>query len=475
MKIKNVDQQNNAVNFTVEVDKSSWQEKVKKYFNQIAKNIKIEGFRPGKAPLSILEKRINKNEVYQKAINDSINETLPKLEESKEFESNTLELLERPMVDVKEVNDDALTLVFTYEVMPIISIKPYNKLDIDWSQREIVKKEEVQKDLERILEWNKKRTDVKDRALKANDLADINFVGSIDGKEFPGGKADNYLLKIGSKQFIDNFEDQLIGMNIGDEKTITVKFPANYHNKSFANKEAQFKVTLNGIKVEEKAKLNDEFAASLNFENVSTLKDLEKFVENQLQQKNDSIFKSKIQKDLLLKLVELVEASYIPQGLLNDEIRRIQNIFLKELKDQKTTVDKYIKDNNLDKDKIQAVFEKDAMNSIKYAFAIEQISKDNNLEVTDDEFDNYVKKVAQLYNLPFETIKSKLIENEELIKQDLLNDKIMDHIIKVNIESNPVKLTKSTTKKTTTTSTSTKSTKPATKKSTTAKSKEKTK
>lgn len=444
MKIKNVNQQNNAVSFTVEVDKSNWQEKTKKYFNQIAKSIKIEGFRPGKAPLAIIEKRINKNEIYQKAVNDSINEILPKLEESNEFESITLELLEKPMVNVDEVNDEKLILTFAYEIMPIINIKPYDKLDIDWSQRQLVTKDEIQKDLEKILKWNKKRVDVKDRSLKLGDLADINFIGSIDGKEFTGGKADNYLLKIGSKQFIDNFEDQLIGMNIRDEKNITVKFPANYHNKSFANKEAQFKVILNGIKIEEEAKLNDEFASSLKLENVSTLNDLEKYVEKQLQQKNDSIFKDKIQKDLLLKLIELVEVSYIPQGLLNDEIKRIQNIFLKELKDQKTTVDKYIKDNNLDKNKIQQVFEKDAINSIKYAFAIEKISKNNNLEITDEEFNDYIKKIAQLYNLPFETIKSKLIESEELIKQDLLNDKVVNHIIKVNTESNLSKTTSST-------------------------------
>lgn len=444
MKIKNVNQQNNAVSFTVEVDKSNWQEKTKKYFNQIAKSIKIEGFRPGKAPLAIIEKRINKNEIYQKAVNDSINEILPKLEESNEFESITLELLEKPMVNVDEVNDEKLILTFAYEIMPIINIKPYDKLDIDWSQRQLVTKDEIQKDLEKILKWNKKHVDVKDRSLKLGDLADINFIGSIDGKEFTGGKADNYLLKIGSKQFIDNFEDQLIGMNIGDEKIITVKFPANYHNKSFVNKEAQFKVILNGIKIEEEAKLNDEFAVSLKLENVSTLSELEKYVEKQLQQKNDSIFKDKIQKDLLLKLIELVEVSYIPQGLLNDEIKRIQNIFLKELKDQKTTVDKYIKDNNLDKNKIQQVFEKDAINSIKYAFAIEKISKNNNLEITDEEFNDYIKKIAQLYNLPFETIKSKLIESEELIKQDLLNDKVVNHIIKVNTESNLSKTTSST-------------------------------
>lgn len=432
MKIKSVDQQNNAVNFIIEVDKVNWQEKVKKYFNQIAKSIKIEGFRHGKAPLSLVEKRINKGEVYQKAINESINEVLPKLEESKEFESIIVELLEKPMVDVKEFDDNKLVLNFTYEVMPWVKLKPYDSLDLNWSDRQIVKKEEVQKDIERIREWNKKRIDVKGRALKKDDLADINFVGSIDGKEFPGGKADNYILKIGSKQFIDNFEDQLIGMNIGDTKTISVKFPEKYHNDSFANKQAEFKVTLNAIQTEEQAKLDDEFAKSLNFGNFATLEDLEKYIEKQLQQKNDSIFKDKYQKDILLKIVELVETGYIPEGLLNDEIIRIENIFMNELKKQNLTLDKYIKENNLDKEKVKEVIKNDAINSIKYAFAIEKISKDEGLEITDSEYKEYLQKVSQLYNVPVETVEAQFKQNEDLIKQDLLNNKILDHIISVN-------------------------------------------
>lgn len=442
MKITNVDQQKNAVIFTVEVDKNLWQKSFKKAMADAAKNIRIEGFRPGKTPLNLVEKRINRGDVYQKAANNTINEVLINLEESPEFKNDKYELLDRPSVDIKNVNDDELTLSFSYDIMPKVTIKDYSQLELNWDKHKVVEDKDVDHEANAWLQSSKKLLDVTDRSLAKDDIAIIDFVGSIDGVEFLGGKGENFSLKIGSKQFIDNFEDQLIGMNINDSKTITVKFPKDYHAKEYANKKADFKVDLKAIKKEDDTKLDDDFVKSLNLDDVKTVKEFKDYIKKHLQERNNSILKTDIQKDLLLKLIELVELDYIPKGLLFDEKRRIEQIFMNRLKEQKTNFNKYLKDNNLKVEDVNKVIEQDAINSIKYALAIEKIADDNKLNITDEDYKSYAGKLAKLYNLALEDVLDKMKANEEWIKEDLLNDRVIDHIIAVNVKNLPAKSSK---------------------------------
>ncbi len=442
MKITNVDQQKNAVIFTVEVDKNLWQKSFKKVMTDAAKNIRIEGFRPGKTPLNLVEKRINRGDVYQKAANNTINEVLINVEESPEFKSDKYELLDRPSVDIKNVNDDELTLLFSYDIMPKVTIKDYSKLKLNWDKHKVVEDKDVDNEANAWLQSSKKLLDVTDRSLAKDDIAIIDFVGSIDGVEFLGGKGENFSLKIGSKQFIDNFEDQLIGMNINDSKTITVKFPKDYHAKEYANKKADFKVDLKAIKKENDIKLDDDFVKSLNLDDVKTVKEFKDYIKKHLQERNNSILKTDIQKDLLMKLIELVELDYIPKSLLIDEKRRIEQIFMNRLKEQKTNFNKYLKDNNLKVEDVNNVIEQDAINSIKYALAIEKIADDNKLNITDEDYKEYASKLAKLYNLTLEDVLDKMKANEEWIREDLLNDRVIDHIIAVNVKNLPAKSVK---------------------------------
>ena len=243
MKITNINPEAKRVVFTIEIDKLIWQQNLKKALMNKSKSIKVEGFRPGKAPLSVVEKRINKAEVYQTAVNQVIQKTLPVFEETAEFNDDKHELIERPSVDIKTVDDNQLVLTFNYDIMPKITLGDYTNLPLNWKDHKVITEEDVNNELKTWLLMSKKFTDITDRAIKKDDIAVIDFVGYIDGKEFLGGKGENYNLKIGAKQFIDNFEDQLIGLNIGDEKLVKVKFPKDYHAKEYANKPAEFKVT----------------------------------------------------------------------------------------------------------------------------------------------------------------------------------------------------------------------------------------
>lgn len=441
MKITNISQEAHKVAFTIEIDKLIWQQNFKKVLLNKAKNIKIEGFRPGKAPLNLVEKRINKGEVYQTAINQVIQKTLPVFEETPEFNNDKHELIERPSVDIKTVDDNELVLTFSYDIMPEVTLGDYTNLPLNWKDHKTITEEDVDSELKTWLLMSKKFTDITDRAIKKDDIAVIDFVGSIDGKEFLGGKGENYNLKIGAKQFIDNFEDQLIGANIGEEKLVKVKFPKDYHAKEYANKPAEFKVTIKGIKEEFQPKLDNEFVASLEIPNVKTVDELKKHLLVHLQKREDANFKNIIQKEFILKFIDLVKVEYIPENLLQDEKVRIQQILFNNLKKEKLDFNQYLKNNNMSQADYENLITVDANNAIKYAFGIEKIAEDNNIEFTDKDYDEYLADLAKLYNLKASDIRIRLQSQEELIKEDMLNNKVLDYIIEANLK-NPKNFTK---------------------------------
>lgn len=442
MKVSKIDNKENQVIFKIEVDSNLWENNFKKTMENAAKNVRIEGFRQGKAPIKLAEKYINKNNVYEKSINKTINESIPKFEESNEFKNVTDELLEKPVVNVDKVTEKELLLSLTYDKMPKIKLKDYKKIDLDWSKLKFPSNDDVEKEIKLLLDQNKKLNKIVDRSLKNNDVATIDFVGKIDGKEFLGGKGEGYNLKIGSKSFIDNFEDQMIGMNINDVKIVKVTFPKDYGAKEYAGKSAEFTVTLKAISEEQENTLNDEFVKSLKIKNVNNVKELKEYLAKSLKNRALYEFRNIYQKQLLIKISELVEPSYIPQGLLHEEQTRMKNIFINNLQKQKVSLDQYLKKTKLKLESLDHTLNEDAKRSIMYAFAIEQIAKENKIEVQDSDFEEYISYVASVYNLPISDIKNQVESKKEYISQDLLNEKVLNFIIDANKEN--FKSTKST-------------------------------
>lgn len=441
MKITNINPEAKRVVFTIEIDKLIWQQNLKKALMNKAKSIRVEGFRPGKAPLSVVEKRINKAEVYQTAVNQVIQKTLPVFEETAEFNNDKHELIERPSVDIKTVDDNQLVLTFNYDIMPKITLGDYTNLPLNWKDHKVITEEDVNNELKTWLLMSKKFTDITDRVIKKDDIAVIDFVGYIDGKEFLGGKGENYNLKIGAKQFIDNFEDQLIGLNVGDEKLVKVKFPKDYHAKEYANKPAEFKVTIKAIKEEFQPKLDNDFVESLKIEDVKTVDELKKYLLVNLQKREDANFKNAIQKDFILKFIDIVDVEYIPENLLQDEKARIQQILFNNLKKEKIDFNQYLKNNNMTQESYENLITSDADRAIKYAFGIEKIAEDKNIEFTDKDYDDYVATLAKVYNYKISDLKLRLQPQEQMIKEDMLNSKVLDYIIEENLK-NPKNFTK---------------------------------
>ncbi|MDE5651772.1 MAG: trigger factor, partial [Ureaplasma sp.] len=260
-----------------------------------------------------------------------------------------------------------------------------------------------------------------------------------DGKEFMGGSAKDFTLKIGSKSFIDNFEEQMLGMKVGETRVINVTFPKDYQSKFHAGKPAEFTVTLNKIKLEEKYEKNDEFVSSLKIPNVSTMSELKEYLTDHFKKRNLSILKEQIKRDLSQKLVDNVELSFVPTYTYEDEKVRVRQILEKQAKDEKTTINKQLKEHNLSEDGLQKSIDKDALNSLKYVFAIEKIANSNSIEFTEEDYKNYLNQIATLYNVPLEEVEKRFSPNKQYIMEEMLNEKVVDFIIEQNIKSKSTK------------------------------------
>lgn len=265
----------NVVKVEIKVEADKFDAAIKKAYNKNKMRYNIQGFRKGKVPMAIVKKFYGVEVFYDDAINFIIEETYPAV-----LEENDIKPVDYPKVDVKEIGEGK-DFVYTAEitVFPEVKLGEYKGLEIEKKTYEVTE-EDIQKQLESMQERNS-RVEVKDGAIENGDIAVIDYEGFIDGKAFEGGTSQNYPLEIGSKSFIDNFEDQLVGLKAGDEKDIVVTFPEGYGKDDLNGKEATFKVKVNEVKFKELPALDDEFAKeATEFETIADVKaDIKKRLE----------------------------------------------------------------------------------------------------------------------------------------------------------------------------------------------------
>ena len=271
----------NEVKLEITVDAKVFEDGIKKVFNKNAKYIAIPGFRKGKAPLNIVEKFYGAEIFYE----DAFNEIVPEIY-SKALEDNKIDAVTRPEINVVQM-EKGKDLIFTATVAekPEVKLGKYKGVAVAKPEYKVTA-EDVENDLKAKQEQNSRMVSVSDRAVKAKDIAVIDFDGSVDGNHFEGGKAENYELEIGSGSFIPGFEDQVIGMKIDEEKDINVKFPEDYFSKELAGKDAVFAVKVHEIKVKELPKLDDEFAKDVS--EFDTIADYKKDLKAKKQKENNN-------------------------------------------------------------------------------------------------------------------------------------------------------------------------------------------
>ncbi|MBS9775547.1 MAG: trigger factor [Fusobacterium sp.] len=434
-----------AVEVKIFLDKDELTPILDKVVKHVAEKVEIPGFRKGKAPKETIISH-NKEHIQEDIANEVITIISHNKEHIQEDIANEVistkfgEIVEaeklQPIsyVAIKSMDlADTFEVVFDVDVYPEFEVAEYKGLSVEKGTFEI-SDEKVNEEIETLLNREAKLEEVTDEAykLEMGDTVDLAFEGFMDGVPFPGGKADSHELKLGSKTFIDNFEEQLVGYVKGQEGEITVNFPEEYHAKELAGKPAVFKVKINAIKKLSKPELNDEFAKSLSYESVEDLK--AKKAEEITKREND-----KIENDYVAKLVEEVAKNTtveIPRSMVKAEIEARMREMEYQLSSQGFKIDDYFKMMGADREAFMAQIAPSAEAKVKTDLVLDKIALKENIEVSEEEINEKMKEISKMYGMELEAMEAELKKNNNLenfktsVKFDARMKKTIDLIVK---------------------------------------------
>jgi trigger factor len=406
---------------TVEVDAEKVNEGLDAAFKKVVKNIAIPGFRKGKVPRVIFEKRFGVEALYQDALDILLPEAY-----AKAVEEAGIEPVDVPKIDIEQM-EKGKSLIFTAKVTvkPEVKLGQYKGLEVE-KMDATVTDEDVENELKRLQENYAELVVKEDGKVENGDTAVIDFEGFVDGEPFEGGKAENYSLEIGSGTFIPGFEDQLIGMQAGEEKEIEVTFPEEYHAKELAGKPATFKVKVHEIKEKRLPALDDEFAKDVDDE-VETLEQLKDKIRKRLEEMKKNEAEAALRDAVVEKAAENAEID-IPEVMVKNETDRMLREFDQRLQMQGLNLELYYQFSGQDEAALREQMKEDAEKRVRVALTIEAIAKAENIEVTEEEINEELEKMAKAYNLEVEKLK-ELLGNLDGVKEDLKWRKTIDFLV----------------------------------------------
>ena len=411
-------------------------------YNKNKGKIQIPGFRKGKAPRKMIEQMYGKEVFYEDAANELIESEYPNaVNECGE------DVVSSPKIDVEQL-EAGKDFIFTAEVAlkPPVKLGKYKgvevpKMDID------VTDEDVDAEIDKQRNTNARTVDVTDRAVAMNDIVTLDFEGFVDGKAFQGGKGTDYPLTIGSGAFIPGFEDQLVGFEIGKEGDVNVTFPEDYQAEDLAGKDATFKCTVKAIKAKELPELNDEFASDVS--EFDTLKEYKEDVKTKLVEKKTNEEKAKREDAVVKAVIEDAEME-LPEAMIDTQARQIVNDFAQRLQMQGMNMDQYLQYTGNTVDKMLEQVRPQAVERIQARLVLEAVAKEENITVSDDEFEDELKKMAEQYKMDLAKLKELMPESElKTMRDDMAVQKAADFLVE-NVKEGAAKKTaakKTTTKK----------------------------
>ena len=415
----------NELKLTFTVEAAKFDEAIQKVYKQSAKYFNIPGFRKGKAPYKIVEKYYGANIFYE----DAFNELVPEIYDE-EIKASKLEVVSRPKMDVVQM-EKGKDLIFTAIVStrPEVKLGKYKGIELKKVEYK-VEDGDIDHELEHMAEHNSRMVTVEDRAVKDGDTTTIDFEGFVDGVAFEGGKAEGHQLVIGSNTFIPGFEDQIIGMKIGEEKDINVKFPEEYFSKDLAGKDAVFHVKLHAISVKEMPKLDDEFAKDVS--EFDTLEELKKSIKERLEKDNADKAKAEMENAAIDAVIENTKLD-VPEGMIDLEIDEMIDNIDQRLQYQGMNLDTYLKMMGKTESQLREEFKPDAKKNVETRLILSQIVEDEKLKADEDYINAELTKLANQYKRDLEELKknenlteylSKASMNEQAVKFLLDNAKL---------------------------------------------------
>ena len=410
----------NKVKLTFSVDAARFEEGMQYSYNKNKGNIAVQGFRKGKAPRKLIEAQYGKAVFYD----DAINFVMPEAYETAVKENN-LDVVSRPEIDVTAIDENGVSFTAEVYTKPEVKLGEYKGLKYTKMDEEPTD-EEIDAELKKEQEKNARIVTVTDRPVQNGDIATIDFKGFMDGEAFEGGEGKDFDLEIGSHSFIDTFEDQLVGKNVGDDVEVNVTFPENYGQASLAGKPAKFEVEIKDIKVKELPELNDEFVQdTTEFENLNEYKNeiAGKLIVAKKQQA-----KNKMEEDLVTALVEGCEMD-VPQVMIDNDIDMKIEDFSRNIQSQGLSLDVYLKYMGQTVESMREAYRPMSEKQVKARLALEAVANAENFTVEEADLDAEVEKIAKAYGMEKDVLKSALRpEDTENITKDIKVQKAVQFI-----------------------------------------------
>jgi trigger factor len=423
MNVKVQDIEKNVVQLEIEIDASKFDEGMEKSYRKNMKRFSIPGFRKGKVPRKVVERYYGEAVLYD----DAVNFICPEAYEQA-IKENDIHAVSQPEINIVQIGNGE-NFIFTAKVTVKPQVELGEYLGIEAKMQEVnVTDEDVEKELNTMAERNSRLVNVENREVQDDDTAVIDFEGFVDGEPFEGGKASDYYLNIGSGQFIPGFEEQLKGAKIDEELDVNVTFPEDYVESELAGKPAVFKVKIKGIKKKELPIIDDEFAKDVS--EFDTLEEYKEDLKNKIIEREENRVKNEIENEVIKTVVENAKVD-IPQVMIDNRLDGIVQDFDLRLRYQGVDLESYLKMTNTDITTFREKYTEIAANDVKTQLVIEKIKDKENIDVTEDEFEEELKKYADNSNKSYEEYKKLLSEDDiEYIKNNFKARKTIEFLVK---------------------------------------------
>lgn len=416
-----------TVKITLNFTADEWNAAIDKAYLKLRGRFAVNGFRKGKAPRNVIEHAYGKGVFYEDALNLLFSEEYPKVLDKK---AKDFTVVGEPEVSVDELNENGVVLSAVVPVKPDVKIEKYTGMKIrEYAYN--VKDEDVEAEIARVLDRNARKVEVTDRAAQNGDIANIDFVGTVDGVKFEGGEAEGYDLTLGSGSFIPGFEDQVVGMNVGETKDVNVKFPENYQAENLAGKDAVFAVKLNGLQGKELPELNDAFIKDAT--GSETVEEYKTKTRERLQKQADQRALNDTENSIL-EAISANATAEIPQAMIDTETDGMVQKFEYQLMYQGLKLDDYLGFIKQTRAEFKKGYEEQAKKNVLNQLVISEIIKTEKIEATEEEVDAKVAEQAASVDKTAEEYKKNMDPRQfDYIKNDIIVTKLFE-FLKANNE-----------------------------------------
>ena len=428
MELKNTEkQEHSVVALTIEITKAEFEAAKDKAFKKTGKNITVPGFRKGKAPRKMIEKLYGEGVFFEEAFNIIYPDAMEMA-----VEKSGIKPVGRADVDLGDpAEEGGLTIIAKVPVEPEVELGEYKGIEVEKKEAE-VNEEEITAEIDKAREANSRLITIEDRATEDGDTVIIDFDGYVDGKQFEGGYAEDYTLVLGSHSFIDNFEDQLVGKNLGEDVEVNVTFPEEYHVDELKGKPALFKVKIKEIQKKELPELDDDFAQDVS--DFDTLDEYKADVEKKILENKENQIKREQEDQIIEKIIENAQME-IPQQMIAAQTRQMTQEFAQRLQSQGLSLEQYMQFTGLTPQKMMEDLEPQALKRIQSRLVLEAVVAAENIEASDEEIDKELENMASMYQMEIDKLKELIGDDEKKqIGMDLAVQKAVEFVVKEAVE-----------------------------------------